>query len=215
MNEQRTAVLLGATGLIGTELLKILLESNHYSSITIIVRTKLPISHPKLKQLEIDFNQLSEYLSHFQVTDVFSCLGTTIKKAKTKDNFRKVDYEYTLKAAEMAAKFDANFLTVTALGANPNSLFFYNRVKGDVERDLGKLPLSTVHIFQPSLLLGDRIEYRFGEKFAESVGAKLSFIFSGSLRKYKPIEGKRVAQSMVKVALQNKRGFFIHPSDGI
>ncbi|MDZ5474491.1 NAD-dependent epimerase/dehydratase family protein [Bacillus sp. 31A1R] len=217
MKEQRTALILGATGLIGSELLTILLNSKEYSQVTIIVRRKIQNHHAKLKQVEIsDFEQLSNHSDLFKVTDVYSCLGTTIKKAKSKENFKKVDYDYTLLAAELASENHVdNFLTVTALGSNPNSMFFYNQVKGNVERDLKKIPLSCVHIFQPSLLLGNRNEYRAGEKMAEKVSSALPFLFSGPLKKYKPIEGKTVAESIYKKALQNQKGFFIHASDSL
>ncbi|WP_163103331.1 NAD-dependent epimerase/dehydratase family protein [Peribacillus alkalitolerans] len=214
--KQRSALVLGASGLIGSELVRILLDSHEYSQVTILVRRELPYQHHKLSQIVTDFDRLDNYDQAFRVDDVYSCLGTTIKKAKSKDNFHNVDYEYTMKAAHMAAKFSAgNFLTVTALGADPNSLFFYNRVKGKVERELKRLVLPSVHIFQPSLLLGDRNEYRQGEKIAEAIGTRLSFLFVGPLQKYKPIEAKRVAKGMYERALQSQKGFFIHRSESI
>ncbi|MDP4169992.1 MAG: NAD(P)H-binding protein [Bacillota bacterium] len=214
--KQRSALVLGASGLIGSELVKLLLDSTEYSAVTLLVRRELPITHSKLSQVITDFDRLDEYDHVFRVDDVYSCLGTTIKVAKTKENFHKVDYEYTIKAAQMAKKNAAeSLLTVTALGADSNSFFFYNRVKGNVERDLKKLSLASVHIFQPSLLLGDRNEFRRGEKIAEAIGTKLSFLFVGPMRKYKPIQAQTVARSMIEKALEKQKGFFIHRSEKI
>ncbi|WP_108670744.1 oxidoreductase [Peribacillus acanthi] len=214
--KQRTALVLGASGLIGSELVKILLESPEYSHVSILVRRELSYHHDKLTQIVADFDRLDNYEHAFEVDDVYSCLGTTIKKAKSKENFQKVDYEYTMNAARMTKRYSGgNFFTITALGADPDSMFFYNRVKGNVERDLKKLDLPNVHIFQPSLLLGDRTEFRQGEKIAEAIGTRLPSLFVGPIRKYKPIEGKRVAEGMYKRALQNEQGFFIHRSDNI
>ncbi|UII57738.1 NAD(P)H-binding protein [Cytobacillus spongiae] len=211
--KKRSALLLGATGLIGSELLTILLQSEEYEAVTVLGRRELPIQHQKLTQLVIDFEQLSEYRSAFRVDDVYSCLGTTIKKAKSKANFEKVDYEYTITAATLASDEKAtNFLTITSLGAHSNSLFFYNRVKGKVEDKLRDIELNCVLICQPSLLLGERDEWRRGEKFAEKVSERLPFLFSGPLKVYRPIEGRRVAKFMYEQALQEKTGFHIHPS---
>lgn len=165
MNE-RTALVLGASGLVGQEITRLLLDSDYYDSVTIFVREPLQLQHEKLQQKQVDFSVLEEYKEFFAVDDVFSCLGTTIKKAKSKANFKKVDYEYTLRAACLAEKQGVqNFLVISSMGANPKSLFFYSQVKGKMEEELKKLVIGGIHIFRPSLLVGNRQEYRFGKEW--------------------------------------------------
>ncbi|MBB5323898.1 uncharacterized protein YbjT (DUF2867 family) [Anoxybacillus tepidamans] len=214
--EDRTALLIGASGLIGSELLTLLLESDVYKRVTIFVRRKLPIEHEKLQQVVIDFNELEAYERYFYVDDVFSCLGTTMKKAKTKQRFIKVDYEYTMRAATLAEKCHVkSFLTVSAIGANPQSPFFYNRVKGETEEALQRLAIKSLHIFRPSLLLGDRQEFRLAEKTAEWVLCRVPFLFVGKWRKYKPIEAKKVALAMFYAATSCQKGIYIYESDQV
>ena len=214
--ESRSALLIGASGLIGNELLKLLLQSDLYQRVTILVRRQLPIQHTKLQQIVINFDDLEKYESCFKVDDVFSCLGTTRKKAKTKQQFIKVDYEYTIRAATLAEKCNTrSFLTVTSIGADPESLFFYNRVKGETEEAIQRLSLKSVHIFRPSLLLGKRKEFRVLEKLAEWLFHSVSFAMIGKFRKYKPIDAKKVAQAMYDAALSCKNGVYIYESDKI
>ncbi|UOY92045.1 oxidoreductase [Ectobacillus sp. JY-23] len=210
---KRTALLLGASGLVGSELLQILLASEFYQKITVLVRRKLHINHPKLVQIEIDFERMQEYGAHFEVDDVFSCLGTTIKKAKTQENFKKIDYGYTLAAGNLAKQYKAKqFLVISSINADASASVFYSRVKGETEEDLKKLHLPSLHIFRPSLLLGDRQEFRLGEKIAEKISTALPFLFKGPLRKYKPVHAKDVAGSMYKAALTEKNGIHTYES---
>lgn len=133
---KRTALVLGASGLVGQEVTQLLLDSDYYDSVMVFVRKPLQWEHEKLQQKQVDFSILEEYKEFFAVDDVFSCLGTTIKKAKTKANFKKVDYEYTLRAACLAEKQGVqNFLVISSMGANPKSLFFYSQVKGRWRRN--------------------------------------------------------------------------------
>ncbi|QPA31834.1 oxidoreductase [Thermaerobacillus caldiproteolyticus] len=214
--EGRTALLIGASGLVGSELLTLLLESDIYRYVTIFVRRELPIKHRKLQQVVVDFNELESYEHYFHVDDVFSCLGTTMKKAKTKQQFIKVDYEYTMRAAALAEKCDVkSFLMVSSLGANPRSPFFYNRVKGETEEALKQLTIKSLHIFRPSLLLGKRQEFRLAEKLAEWLLSLLPFLFIGKWRKYKPVEAKKVALAMFYAATSCQKGIYIYESDHI
>jgi uncharacterized protein YbjT (DUF2867 family) len=212
--ECRKALLIGASGLVGSELLKLLLESDIYKQVTILVRRPLPIHHEKLQQVVIDFHKLESYERYFRVDDVFCCLGTTRKKAKTKQQFIQVDYEYTLRAAVLAEKCRVkSFLTVSALGANPRSLFFYYRVKGETEEALQRLAIPSLHIFRPSLLLGKRQEFRLGEKMAGWLLCRLPFLFIGKWEKYKPVEAKQLAFAMFCVATSCQTGTHIYESD--
>lgn len=216
MEKVRTALIAGASGLVGGHCLNLLLKSNRYSEVISIGRRDLPIIHPKLDQKVVDFDDLKSYAHDLAADDVFCCLGTTIKKAGSKEAFYKVDHTYVTKLAEVCkSRITTQFLVVSAMGADKSSLIFYNRVKGEMERDLQQMELNTVHIFRPSLLLGEREEQRAGEDFAAKVMQPLSKFMVGPLHKYKPIEAESVAKAMLYAASQNLSGVFIHPSDEI
>lgn len=216
MEKETTALILGASGLIGSELVKILVGQHRYKKIHMLVRGPIDIIDPICEPHVVDFDRLEEYADLFQVRDVFCCLGTTIKKAKSKDAFRKVDFEYPVRAAKIAADAGAEkFLIVTAMGADPKSLFFYNQVKGEVEDTLKTVNLPSIHIFRPSLLLGERAEFRFGEKIAEKASIFLNPMMVGPLRSYKAIQAKTVAAAMAAIAASNHSGVHIYPSHEI
>jgi len=212
----KTALLLGASGLVGGHCLQLLLEDEAYAKVVVWVRKPLALRHPKLEQAVVDFARLESCAEPAKVNDVFCCLGTTIKKAGSQAAFRQVDFVYPLEIAKIAAANGAEqFLIVTALGANPKSSIFYNRVKGETEAAITPLPFRAVHIFRPSLLLGERQEVRPGEKIAEKMSGVFSFLFSGPLRKYRPIHAAVVAAAMVEIAKQNLVGVNIFESDRI
>ncbi len=212
----RTALLLGATGLVGGELLTLLLADADYRQVTVLVRRNLSRTHPKLEQRVVDFRDLAGAADAFEVDDVFCCLGTTIKKAGSQEAFREVDYAYPLESAKLAVRQGAGqYLLITALGANAKSSVFYSRVKGEVEEAIGKLPLRSLHIFRPSLLLGDRQESRTGEKIATAVMKPLGFLLAGPLKKYRGIEARTVARAMLRTAKQNTTGRHAYDSDVI
>ena len=214
--DKKTALILGATGLIGKELVKIISENEQYDKILLLVRKSFEINNERCEIQIVNFDELHEYSELFQVNDVFCCLGTTIKKAKTKEAFRKVDYEYPVEAAKLAKKNGVEkFLIVSAMGADANSRIFYNRVKGELEETLKKLNLPSLQIFRPSLLLGNREEFRLGEKIAEKASGFLNFIMIGPLRPYRGIQAKKVADAMVVIAQSNKKGTVIYPSNEI
>lgn len=213
MNTKKTALVLGASGLVGNELVNTLIQRNQYNKIHLLTRRPIEnFESPVFEQHRVDFDKLEAYPELFQVTDVFCCLGTTIKKAKSKEAFRKVDYDYPVETAKLALKGGAEkFLIISAMGADSQSRFFYNQVKGDVETSIKTVHLPSLHIFRPSLLLGERKEFRFGEKLA----AKLNTIMVGPLRPYKAIEAKNVAMAMAIVAETDVDGVFTYPSHEI
>jgi len=215
-NKRKTALILGATGLVGKELVNILIQQKTYEKIHLLVRRPIVSHHPTCEVHVVNFEELHTYRELFQVTDVFCCLGTTIKKAKSKEAFRKVDYEYPVEAAKIAKSCEVEkFLIITAMGANAKSSIFYNRVKGEVEESLDNLSLPSLHIFRPSLLLGDRKEFRFGEKIAAKTSAIINVLMVGPLRPYKAIEAKNVATAMAVVAKVGKSGMNVYPSHKI
>lgn len=213
---QKTALIAGATGLTGSHLVKILLEHPAYNKIYVLVRRPLDIEHPKLEQIRVHFSRLEDYKDYFQVDEVFCCLGTTIKKAGSQKAFRTVDYDYPTALGALAKSADVQkFLVISAMGADAGSNIFYNRVKGQMEDRLKKLELPALHIFRPSLLLGDRKEFRFGEKAASLLAPAVSPLLRGGMAKYKPIQAEQVAQAMCAAAQTDNDGVQLYPSDKI
>ncbi len=203
----KTALLLGASGLVGGHCLNDLLKDDYYSQVEVIVRRPLNINHPKLIQHKMDFDQLEANIESLQADDVFCCLGTTIKKAGTKEAFHKVDYGYPVEIARLCLEQRAKqFLLVSALGANPGSSIFYNRVKGEVEQAIADLGFQSFTIFRPSLLLGKRDETRILEELGQKAFALFSAVMIGPVRKYRAVEGKAVAFAMVQVAKEKHQG---------
>ncbi len=212
----KSALLLGASGLVGGYCLQLLLDDAAYDKVIVLVRKPLALHHPKLGQQVVDFSRLQNYAPQVKAHDVFCCLGTTIKKAGSQAAFRQVDFTYPFETAKIAAANGAEqFLIVTALGADPASRIFYNRVKGEVEAAIAPLAFRAVHIFRPSLLLGERQEFRLGERIAERGANFFSFLFVGLLQKYRPIAVSVVAAAMIAVAKRNLAGVNIFESDQI
>ena len=213
---EKNALIIGATGLVGENALKTLLQSNIYKEVIALVRTPLEYQHKKLKEIIINFDHLDEYQSLFAVDDIYCCLGTTIKKAKTQENMKKIDVDYPVKCATLGKKMGAKqFIVISAIGANSNSAIFYSRIKGMLEENLAALSFDALLILQPSLLLGERDEFRFGEKISSIIFPLLHPLLVGPLKKYKGIHAEKVAAAMYKIAQMNKKGVLIIPSDKI
>ena len=212
--QKKTALIVGATGLTGQSLLALLLEDSHYNRVVILTRKALPQQHSKLEQYTVDFERLEDYQEHMVADDVFCCLGTTIKKAGSKENFKKVDYHYPVNVAEICLKQGAQqFLIVTAIGADAHSNIFYNRVKGEVEATLKKMPYAGMGIFRPSLLLGSRAEKRFGEYAGKLLFKLVGFMMVGKLKRYKGIAASKVAKAMAVEAKHTMQGVHTFESD--
>ncbi|MFT3927139.1 MAG: NAD(P)H-binding protein [Myxococcales bacterium] len=210
MVESARVWLAGATGLVGRETLNMLLEDRAFSSVLAPVRRPLGLSHPKLDARVVDFEALEPALhngANNAAEIAICCLGTTIKQAGSQEKFRRVDHDYVLAFARAArAAGVQHFMVVTALGSNAKSLTFYNRVKGEVEAALGQLGFPALTIARPSLLLGDRTEFRFGER----VFAPVAKLLPGKLR---GIEASTVARALVVLARAPARGTRVVPSD--
>jgi uncharacterized protein YbjT (DUF2867 family) len=212
----KTALIAGATGLVGSELLNSLIESNEYQTIHVLTRKSLNKNSSKIIEHIINFDELSSLLSEISIDHVFCTLGTTIKKAGTKANFRKVDFDYVVELGKKAKGWNTEkFLVVSSLGANARSAIFYSRTKGEMEKALQEINLPHLFIFRPSLLMGNRKENRTGEKTAIAVYKIINPLFIGKLKKYKGIEASRVAQAMMKTALHNSSPLKIIESDEI
>ena len=214
--QTRSALLFGASGLIGGHLLRLLVDDEAYDQVTVPVRKPLSFRHPKLLELVVDFDHLDKQRDAIRGHDVFSCLGTTIRVAKSQAAFRNVDFTYVVQAASIAAMNGARqFLLVSSLGADKNSSAFYLRVKGEVEEEVSRLPFNAVQIFRPSLLTGDRKESRVNETIANALMNLVSFVMVRGLRRYRAIEAKTVAQAMLSAAKQQKSGVTIYESEQI
>ncbi|MBX7183222.1 MAG: NAD(P)H-binding protein [Bacteroidia bacterium] len=204
----KTALVLGGTGLVGGHLVRILLRDERYSLVKMLVRKSVDLHHEKLAQVEVDFDHLQS--EDLQADDVFCCLGTTIAKAETQAAFRKVDFDYPVRVGELALEMGARqYFMVSSIGADAQSSVFYAKVKGETEAKLASLGYSTFVAFRPSFLLGNRQEFRFGEKIGIGIAKLFEPLMVGGLRKYKGIEAHQVAGAMVKWARLEKPGNFI------
>lgn len=212
----RSALLVGATGLIGTHCLDLLLDDEFYHAIATVGRRPQGRTHAKLTHHVIDFEALEDYRDVLVAQDVFCCLGTTMKKAGSEAAFRRVDYDYPLAIGQRAKANGAEqYLLVSSLGASPDARVFYSRVKGEVEEAIAALGFDGTYIFRPSLLLGDRDEKRLGEQVSEVVLKVVSPLLIGPLRKYRGIEARQVAGAMINVAKQQPGGLHRYESDAI
>lgn len=209
-------IVAGATGLVGSLLLKQLLLHPAVSEVLVLVRKQFPVQHKKLKQLIVDFNRLEDYQAEINGDVIFSCLGTTRKNTPDLNLYRKIDHDYPIELAKIGAKNSIRqFHFISSLGANPNSFAFYTKLKGETERDLKTVHISSLHIYQPSFLIGDRKEKRFGERFGMKLAKLINPFLIGRLRKYRSISANVVAKAMLNQALKNNDGIFIYPSDQI
>lgn len=212
----KTALMIGSTGLIGSQLLNLLLENANYDKVIAFVKRETDIQHTKLTQHIIDFDQPETYQELVKGDDFFCTIGTTIQKAGSQEAFRKVDFLYPRQFATFALQNNiSQFLVISSLGAKATSVNFYLKTKGEIESFLQDCPFEHVAVLRPSLLLGNRKEFRLGEKAGAFVMKLFSFLLVGNLRKYKPIESKTVAKALLAIAQQNNRGFQIYESDVI
>jgi uncharacterized protein YbjT (DUF2867 family) len=197
----RTAWLAGATGLVGSFVLRQLLASEWYSQVVALTRRTMNVDHPKLEQRLVDFDQLQS-IDLPPAEDVFCALGTTIKKAGSQEAFRRVDLDYPRVLANKAAASGAQqFLFVSSAGANTRSRNFYLRTKGELEDAISALPFKSIHVFRPSLLVGPRRETRVGERVGTVLMKLLAPFLVGGLRKYRSINAEEVAQAMAAAAV--------------
>ncbi|HEY8512029.1 MAG TPA: oxidoreductase [Cyclobacteriaceae bacterium] len=206
----KIALVAGATGLTGGQLVTTLLDDPRYSVVKAITRKPLTRVHPKLENAVIDFERIHSYTDELKADDVFCCLGTTMKAAGSKEAFERVDYYYPVALAERAKALGATqFLLMSSLGASKNSAFYYSRVKGMAEETIAGIGYHALHIMRPSLLVGPREEYRRGE-----AAAKWFFRTFGTFvpSKYKAIASIKVARAMVHFANSGMTGVHIHES---
>jgi uncharacterized protein YbjT (DUF2867 family) len=213
----RTALLVGATGLVGGHTLAQLLATPDYGRITVLVRRPMGRHDPRLKEQVIDYETLEARPdSDFAADDVYCCLGTTIKVAGSQEAFRRVDHDHVLTVGRRARAAGAErFALVSSVGAGATSRSFYLRVKGETERDLQDLGFGCLELFRPSFLVGERSQRRAGEAVGIAVTRGLSALMVGRLRSYRPIEAGQVAAAMVAAMLQGAPGVRVRNHDDI
>jgi uncharacterized protein YbjT (DUF2867 family) len=213
MATKRIAIIAGATGLVGRNLIELLLASPRYAQVHAIGRRAPAIVHEKLHVIASDLQSVPPLPA---IDDTFCCLGTTIKKAGSQAAFRAVDFDMVLNFAKAAKQAGAKrFLVVSSLGANAKSSVFYNRVKGETEDALKEIGFESLTIFRPSLLVGDRAEARLGERVGIKVFSALAPLMIGPARKIRPVEAETVACAIAMTANDNILGVSTLVSDEI
>ncbi len=210
----KTAIIAGATGLTGGLLLDLLLKDDEYEKVIVLTRKSMDISNQKIAEIRCDLTTLYQVENDIKGDVFFCCLGTTIKKAGSQDAFKLVDYNYPYELAKIAKKNQIpEFIVISALGANQDSLIFYNKVKGEMERDIAALNLPAFHIIQPSLIIGERKESRMGEGIAQKLAPLYDKLLIGPLRKYKSIEAGQIAKAMLAISKSDTIGVIRHEND--
>lgn len=209
----RIALIIGSTGLVGSEVLRLLLADVRYHKVVSFVRKKSEFTHPKLVEVVTNFDHLEEIDPLIKGHDLFLCLGTTIADAGSRSNFYKVDFTYTFEMAERAKKNAVTHVClISSLGADARSAVYYSKVKGEIEAAIKTLEFDGTYIVRPSLLLGNRKKPRWGEQVAMKFFRTFTFLFVGPLKKYKAVEASVVAQAMIWTMF-SKKGFYIFESN--
>ncbi len=204
----RIAVVIGSTGLVGRLLVEKLAQDGSFSQVLAISRKSVVWSHPKIRAVQFDFQnwqtldlQINSFAGARPSLDFFCTLGTTMKVAGSEEAFRKVDYTAVVEFSKTALRCQASSLfVISSLGADASSKSFYLRTKGQMEADVLKIKTSSVYFLRPSLLIGERTEFRFAERLSVLAAPLYSWALSGPLKKYRPVTANVVAKAMLKIA---------------
>lgn len=212
----RNALIAGATGLTGQSLVSLLTKTDYYNSLHIIGRRPYGFEHAKIKSYVADFENILDFKPEGMINDVYICLGTTMKKAGSKEEFRKVDYGYVTQIGEWAKNHNVERLAViSSIGASSSSKNYYLKAKGDMEDFLAGLNLPRLVILRPSLLLGKREEFRLAEKVSSVVLKPLKNMMTGFMRKYRPVETSTVANAMFRSLISAEEGVTVVDNEAI
>ncbi len=200
----KTAIVIGATGLVGSYITLKLLDDSRYSKVKVFVRNSLEVKHPKLEEHIVDFEKLDLWKDEIKGDELYSALGTTIKKAGSKNAQYKIDFTYQYETAKAAAKNGVkSYMLISSAGANYKSSNFYLRMKGNLDEKVQLLNFKKIRIFRPSILVGLRSEKRVGESIGIKIAGLITRIIP-ALKRYKPIKASSVAEAMIVSANQNK-----------
>ncbi len=211
--EHKSALIFGSTGLVGSYLVEELLKDPVYSTIKLFVRKRIGYNNSRIEEFIIDFQNLDKHKELIQGSDVYICLGTTIKKAGSVENMDRVDHLLPMSIAKIALSNGSKKLAVvSSIGASKNSRNYYLSIKGKMEEDILSLDYQAIAILRPSLLVGNRKEKRVSETISKYMMKAIGPLFFGKMRKYRAIQGKTVARAMIKI-LNEKSGKAIFESD--
>jgi len=201
-DSEKTAVVFGATGLVGKELTGQLCSGSDYEKVVTVVRKKLPTTDQKIEQVQIDnFEKLVDLKDKLKAQSFFCCIGTTIKTAGSKEAFTKVDLDIPKRIAQLAEALSIpSLVIISSIGADAASSNFYLRTKGEMEKSVREIYSGKLRIVRPSLLMGNRDEFRFGEKASVGFMRAFGWMFAGPLRKYRGIYARDVARVMIKIS---------------
>ncbi len=212
----KSAIIVGSSGLVGSHLLKNILENYNFSSLKIFVRRPLGIVHPKLTEIITDFGNLGQIKEEFNAEVIFSCLGSTRKKTPNLEDYYKIDYFYPKWVAEIAKEFGLKqFHLVSSLGADEKSRNYYLKMKGKTEEAIRNQNIETTCIYRPALITGKRNEKRTGESISKFLFNVLNPLMVGGLKKYKSISAEKIAKAMINQSLKNEKGTHIFESNQI
>lgn len=211
---KQKAIVVGATGLVGTQLIRKLLLDDRFERVTIFARRQSGLKHPKLKEQIVDFDKISEWADEIKGDILFSAMGTTLKNAGSKETQYKIDYTYQFEVAKAAARNGVSkYVLISSAGANSKSKIFYSRIKGELDEAVQKLNFQKTIILRPSILDGDRKEKRTAEQISLKISRWIThFVF----RKYRPIRDEVVANAMINSVFDDpKTGYYIYELDNI
>ena len=210
----KTAILLGSSGLVGNQLLTLLLNCPTYTQVILFNRKPSLVKHPKIKEFVVDFNNLENHKNEIKADAIFSCLGSTKSKTPNLADYRKVDFDIPLFFAEEGSKNGAQqYHLISSLGADAQAKNFYTKLKGEVEEALKKCAIPGIYIYQPSFLIGNRLEKRVLEKLVLGFVKILSPFLIGKLKKFKGIEASILAKAMLNTSLKSELGIHTYTSD--
>jgi uncharacterized protein YbjT (DUF2867 family) len=198
----KRAVVFGATGLVGKELVNALLENIDFENVTVVVRKQLALTDPRLKQIKLsDFSKLMDLRDKLKTGVFFCCVGTTIKTAGSKEEFARVDLEIPKNIARLAESLSIpSLVAISSIGADADSSNFYLKTKGEMEKAVREIYHGNLKFVRPSLLMGNRDEFRFGEKVSTAFMKGFGWLFAGPFKKYKGIYASDVAFAMIKIS---------------
>ncbi|MBL7788604.1 MAG: NAD-dependent epimerase/dehydratase family protein [Chitinophagales bacterium] len=216
MSKELHAIVVGANGLVGAELTKLLLEDNLYSKVTLVVRRYLDFEHEKLETKIVDFRDIHKDWNVFVCDHLYYCLGTTKSKTSKSEEYQKVEFDYCINIAKIAHHNKVNkFLYISSSGASPNSWFTYLSLKGRTENALIKVGFESLHIFRPYVLIGPRSDFRFWESIVQFVLRMFNFLMVGFLKNIKGMPANQLARAMIHNAKLSSKGVFIHSNKSI
>jgi len=210
----KTAIVIGATGMVGSRLVYMLLKDSRFSKVKVFVRQSMGLTSPKLEEHIVDFDEPDTWKRLLTGDVLYSAMGTTRKAAGSKEAQYKIDYTFQYRVAKIAAANDVKkYILISSAGASADSKIFYSRIKGELERDVRKLPFETIHIIRPGMLAGERKEVRTGEQIGIGIMNLVGMI--PGLKSLKPIQGSEVAKAMINATFKQPVGVFSHTMGGV